>query len=185
MLRTLTKLLFKFFCHICKYFWGYVPFCDFGTIKSTKKIIAALWERCCIRQIYFHCFKDMLMFFTKLWFKFFFCHICEHFRGYVSYLRFCQPKNHPKTVTALCKRCGIRQIYFHWLKRMLMILTKLWFKFFSHISEYLLCNVQLLWCFHPDKTLKSYQSFLKWVWHRLKLLASFGVYNKISSKIAI
>lgn len=62
----------SFFCHICKYFWGYVPFCDFGTIKSTKKIIAALWERCCIRQIYFHCFKDMLMFFTKLWFKFFF-----------------------------------------------------------------------------------------------------------------
>ena len=94
-------------------------------------------------------------------------------------------KTTQKVITALSKRCGIREIYFHFLKYMLIVLRKLWFKgFFRDICEYLLGNIQFLWCFHPEKKLKSVHSFLKWVRHCLKLLASFRVYNKIPYTIA-
>ena len=33
--------------------------------------------------------------------------------------------------------------------------------------------------------LLRYHRFLKWVWHPLKLLASFRVYNKTSHKVAV
>ena len=103
-------------------------FYDFGTPKTTQKITTALWKRCGIRQIYFHCLKYMSRFLTKLFS--FFCHIFECFWGYVPSYDFGTPKITQKTSIALWKRCRIRQIYFRCLKYMLMVLKKLWFKFF-------------------------------------------------------
>ena len=77
-------------------FWDYVLAYDFGTLKSTQKIITALWKRCGIRQIYFQYLEDMLMVLTNFCFKFFYCHICEYCWGFISFLRFWHSKYHPK-----------------------------------------------------------------------------------------
>ena len=52
------------------------------------------------------------------------------FWDYVYSLQFLHPKNHPKIITGLWKRCGIRQINFYCLKYMLMFLKKLLLSFF-------------------------------------------------------
>ena len=63
-----------------------------------------------------------------------FCHICQYLWGYVPFYHFGTPQTTQKIIIDLWKRCGIRQVYFHCLKYMLRVLTKLWFKFFlSHL----------------------------------------------------
>ena len=146
-------------------------------LKKYHNSLKEVWHQ----TNYCHCLKYMLRFLKKLRFKFFLSHLLRFLR-LCSYLQFLAPqKITQKIITNLWKRCGIRKIYFHFLKYMLRVLKNCGLSSFSHICESFWGNAQFE-AVSTQKTPEIYHRFLKLVWHCLNLLAYFRVYNKISEK---
>ena len=156
--KGFDKKNFKFFL---SFLWIFLRLCSFLRFchpqknpKNHHNSLKKVWHQTNLLSL----FKvKMFRFSTKLWFKLFLTFVNSFEVKFLFTILV--PKNHH----SFFKKCGIRLIYFHCLKYMLMVLTKLWFKFFCHSYEYFLGNVQFLRCFNPKKSPKNYYRLIKWV----------------------
>ena len=94
--RLLVKLCFGHFGIFLKFY----SLLRFLHPKNHPKNNHRSLKRCSIRQIYFHCFKYMLRFLTKLLCKFFY-HISEYHWRNVQFLRCFLPKKAKKYCRSL------------------------------------------------------------------------------------
>ena len=108
----------------------------------------------------------------------------QYFLSFVYFLQFFHPKKHRKIHLRPFKQLRLQTNLISLFEIHVKVFEKIVIEdFFCHICQYCSGNIQLLRCYLPKKTPKSYNRSLKWLWHSLNLLAFFRVYNKISDKI--